>query len=206
MVVPESPICSTVWDEFCHAYQRPLHRWLLAHMGNLHEAEEVVQSFFTKLHSKNHTLGSLGASTGKLRAWLLTPVPEQSRAETTEHHSSPGEIHDREWAFSLSRRALEGLRIEYQAHGKMELYEELLSVLDCPETLDRYAICKKLEISANYSVVAYMRFRERLAVRLREEVAATVSGNDAAEIDAKLRHLITILSHQGGLIVATIAS
>ncbi len=205
------------WDEFFRSYQRPLYLWLLARMGNPHEAEELVQSFLTKLHVKCHALDTLDASKGQLRAWLLTclrrhwidewrtrdPATVEIPHDTEDSSSSPDAIYDREWAFSLSRRVLDGLRIEYQARGKSELFEELLKALDTPEDSDRALICKKLEISENYFAVAYMRFRERLAVRLREEVAATVIGDDAGEIDSELRHLIGILSRQGGLMVAT---
>jgi hypothetical protein len=59
-------------------------------------------------------------------------------------------------------------------------------------------VCSALEISENHFAVAYMRFRERLAVRLREEVAATIIGTESSEIDDELRHLIGILSRQGG--------
>lgn len=205
------------WDEFCRSYQRPLFLWLLARMGNPHDAEEVVQSFLTKLQVKHHTLDSLEPSRGQLRSWLLTCLRRhwidewRSRGPATSsipddyedtNHASD-EIYDREWAFSLSRRVLDGMRVEYLARGKSELFEALLQALDSPEDSDRTAVCSRLGVSENYFAVAYMRFRERLAVRLREEVAATVIGNDAPEIDSELRHLISILSRQGGLLAAT---
>ena len=205
------------WDEFFRSYQRPLYLWLLARIGNPHEAEEVVQSFLAKLHVKHHVLDALDASKGQLRSWLLAglrrhwidewraraPATVEIPQDAEDSSSSSDDLYDREWAFSLSRRVLDGLWIEYQARGKSELFEELLKALDSPEESDRALICKKLEISENYFAVAYMRFRERLAVRLREEVAATLIGDDAAEIDAELRHLIGILSRQGGLRAAT---
>ncbi len=204
------------WDEFCRSYQRPLYLWLLARMGNPHDAEELVQSFFAKLHVKHHTLDSLNPSRGQLRSWLLTclrrhwidewrvrsPAAMEIHEEAESLTAPSDEIYDREWAFSLSRRVLDGLRIEYQARGKSDLFEELLLALDSPEDSDRARVCGELEISENYFAVAFMRFRERLAVRLREEVAATVIGNDAGEIDAELRYLIGILSRQGGLTAA----
>jgi DNA-directed RNA polymerase specialized sigma24 family protein len=204
------------WDEFFRSYQRPLYLWLLARMGNPHEAEELVQSFLTKLHVKPHALDALDASKGQLRSWLLTclrrhwidewrardPATTGIPQDTEDSNSSSDDTYDREWAFSLSRRVLDGLRIEYQARGKTELFEELLKALDTPEESNRAAICKQLEISENLFAVAYMRFRERLAVRLREEVAATVIGDDAGEIDGELRYLIGILSRQGGLMAS----
>jgi hypothetical protein len=108
-------------------------------------------------------------------------------------------MYDREWAFSLSRRVISDLRDEYQARGKITLFDAMLHALDSPREMDRAAICRHLDISENHFAVAFMRFRERLAVRLREEVAATVIGSDPGEIDAELRHLIGILARQGGL-------
>jgi hypothetical protein len=129
----------------------------------------------------------------------MTEIPQ----DTEDSNSSLDEVYDREWAFSLSRRVLDGLRVEYQARGKTVLFDELLKALDNPGDSNRALVCRELEVSENYFAVAYMRFRERLAVRLREEVAATVIGDDAEEIDAELRHLIGTLSRQGGLMAAT---
>ncbi len=201
------------WDEFYRVYQRPLYLWLQTRTGNRHLAEDLVQSFFAKLHLKEHVLDTLHPAKGQLRAWLLSclrrhwidewrtrpPGTLEIPADTEARSALSDEIYDREWAFSLARRVLAGLRDEYLARGKSGLFEAMLHSLDSPDEADRAAICKALEISENHFAVAYMRFRERLAVRLREEVAATVIGSDAGEIDAELRHLIGILSRQGGL-------
>lgn len=201
------------WDEFCRAYQRPLYRWLHTRTGDAHLAEELVQSFFSKLHLKEHALDSLDASKGQLRCWLLSclrrhwidewraraPATVEIPEDTPDHATPSDEIYDREWAFSLSRRVLAGLRDEYQARGKSRLFDAMLHALDSPHESDRAAACRDLNMSENHFAVAFMRFRERLAVRLREEVAATVIGNDASEIDAELRHLIAILARQGGI-------
>jgi hypothetical protein len=40
--------------------------------GDPHLAEELVQSFFAKLHLKDHALNALHPSKGQLRSWLLT--------------------------------------------------------------------------------------------------------------------------------------
>lgn len=204
------------WDDFCRSYQRPLQLWLYLRTRDQHLAEELVQSFFAKLHLKSHTLDALHPSRGQLRSWLLSclhrhwidewrsrPAVAEAISDELPGDSGPSdEIYDREWAFSLSRRVLSGLRDEYQARGKSPLFEAMLDALDNPGEADRAAACRDLEISENHFAVAFMRFRERLAVRLREEVAATVIGDDPSEIDAELRHLITILSRQGGLVAS----
>lgn len=201
------------WDDFCRSYQRPLYLWLHGRSGDSHLTEELVQSFLAKLHQKEHAIDALHPSGGQLRSWLLTclrrhwidewrnrgPEMDEISLETEAQASSADEDYDREWAFSLSRRVLAGLRDEYVARGKSALFEKLLHSLDSPDEADRAGICRSLDMTENHFAVAYMRFRERLAVRLREEVAATVIGSDAGEIDAELRHLIGILSRQGGL-------
>lgn len=205
------------WEEFYRVYQRPLYLWLHGRTGNSHLTEELIQSFFTKLHQKEHTLDALHPSKGQLRSWLLSCLRRhwidewRSRQPPTveisdNHPDAPqalDDCYDREWAFSLARRVLAGLRDEYQARGKSRLFEELLQALDSPEDSNRVEVCGALGISENHFAVAYMRFRERLAVRLREEVAATVIGNEASEIDDELRHLIGILSRQGGFAAAS---
>lgn len=200
------------WDDFCRSYQRPLYLWLHGRTGDSHLTEELVQSFFSKLHLKEHAIDSLHPSAGQLRSWLLTclrrhwidewrarsPPMEEIPLETEAQIASADEIYDREWAFSLSRRVLAGLRDEYVARGKSALFEKLLLSLDSPDEIDRAEACRSLDLSENHFAVAYLRFRERLAVRLREEVAATVIGSDPGEIDAELRHLVGILSRGGG--------
>jgi RNA polymerase sigma-70 factor (ECF subfamily) len=204
------------WDEFCHSYQRPLFLWLHARTGDPRLAEELVQSFLTKLHLRDHLLDALDPARGRIRSWLLAglrrhwidewrsrgPATEEIQEETPAPVGHPDDLYDREWAFSVSRRVLSGLRDEYQARGKSSLFDALLHALDNPGDIDRAAVCRSLEISENHFAVAFMRFRERLAVRLREEVAATVIGNDPSEIDAELRHLIGILARQGGIAAA----
>jgi DNA-directed RNA polymerase specialized sigma24 family protein len=205
------------WDEFCRSYQRPLMVWMQMRAGDPHLAEELVQSFFAKLHLKDHALNSLHPSKGQLRSWLLSclhrhwidewraraPVTEEIPEDTPGPSGPAEELYDSEWAFSLARRVISGLRDEHQARGKQALFEAMLHALDNPQETDRSLVCRELEISENHFAVAYMRFRERLAVRLRQEVAATIIGDDAAEIDAELRHLIRILSRQGGLAAAS---
>lgn len=204
------------WDEFCRSYRRPLQLWLYHRTNDHHLAEELVQSFLAKLHLNERALDSLNPSKGRLRSWLLTclrrhwidewrargPETEEILSDIADTASPSDDSFDREWAFSLARRVLSGLRDEYQARGKSRLFEAMLRSLESPDEAKRSDICRELGISENLFAVAFMRFRERLAVRLREEVAATVADGDPAEVDAELRYLILILSRQGGLAAA----
>ena len=201
------------WDEFVMAYQRPLLVWMAGRCGNTSLAEELVQSFLVKLQGKEHAVLGLDASKGRLRAWLLVSL----QRHWIDHHRREGaagmeltedlvaqemagdEAYDREWALCIARRVLAQLRDEHAARGTLLLFTAFLEILDAPEKDLRAGWCERLEMMPNTFAVALMRFRERLLVRLREEVAATIMGNEAAEIDAELRHLITILSRNGSL-------
>ncbi|MES2468989.1 MAG: sigma factor [Verrucomicrobiota bacterium] len=206
----------TAWDEFCRSYQRPLQAWLNTRTRNPQQTEELVQSFLAQLPHKEHAIDALNPSQGKLRAWLLTCLKRHwintlrlhrpDRADLPDDFPDPtppsDDLYDREWAFSLASRVLGSLKDEYVARGKSPLFDALLQSLDHPAETNRTAECQILGMTPNAFAVAFMRFRERLAVRLREEVAATVIGDNPHDIDAELRHLVTILSRHGGLAAA----
>ena len=209
----EQQVRFIAWDEFVMAYQRPLLLWMTGRCGNTSLAEELVQSFLVKIQRKEHAVVGLDATKGRLRAWLLVSL----QRHWIDHHRREGvegieltedlvaqemagdEAYDREWALCIARRVLAQLRDEHAARGTLLLFTAFLEILDAPEKDLRAGWCERLEMMPNTFAVALMRFRERLLVRLREEVAATIMGNEAAEIDAELRHLITILSRNGSL-------
>ncbi len=201
------------WDEFVMAYQRPLLLWMAGRCGSASLAEELVQSFLVKIQGKEHAVRGLDASKGRLRTWLLVSL----QRHWIDHHRREGaagielsddlmareaagdEAYDREWALSIARRVLAQLRDEYAARGTVPLFTAFLEVLDAPDKDSRADWCERLGMQPNTFSVALMRFRERLLVRLREEVAATIFSNEAEDINAELRHLVTILSLNGSL-------
>lgn len=212
----ESRVRFLAWDEFVAAYRRPLLLWLSARCRDENLAEELVQSFLVKIQSKEHAVRALDPARGRLRSWLLVSLQrhwiDQARRSgpatvglEDTHAASPAPadaLFDAEWAMSVARRALSRIREEYVARGSGELFDTLLKTLDAPGEEPRAAACARLGMAPNTFAVALMRFRERLCVRLREEVAATIIGDDAGEIDEELRHLIAVLSRGGGLSAA----
>ncbi len=201
------------WDEFVIAYQNPLLIWMGKRCGNVSLAEELVQSFLVKILEKEHAVAGLDASKGRLRTWLLISL----QRHWVDHHRRQGpagmmlsedlvareaagdEEYDRDWAHSIAQRVLVQLHDEYAARGSMPLFTALLELIDDPKQDLRADCCERLGMTSNTFSVALMRFRERLAVRLREEVAATVFGNRSQDIDEELRYLVTILSRSEGL-------
>ncbi len=201
------------WDEFVTAYQRPLLLWMTVRCGNASLAEELVQSFLVKIHGKDHSIVALDASKGRLRAWLLVSLQrhwiDHHRREGAEELGLSEDLvavenvseatYDREWALSVARRVISQLRDEHEARGTMPLFTAFLEIIDAPEREARADWCVQLGMMPNTFNVALMRFRERLSVRLREEVASTILGNEVEDIDDELRYLVTILSQYGNL-------
>lgn len=205
-------VCFVAWEDFCKSYHRPLFVWLLSKTSDPAESEELLQTFFVKINGKRQVFETLDPSVGLLRSWLLTclrrhwidhlRVRKPSTAPLEENLPAPGEsgdsLYDREWAFALARRVTSALRDEYLASGKPLLYASFLRSLEDPGATDRAAVCAEFSMTENHYAVSFMRFRERLAVLLRQEVAATIMDGDHGEIDAELRHLIRILARHGG--------
>lgn len=201
------------WEDFVIAYQRPLLLWLGGQCGNPGLAEELVQSFFVKIHSKEQALQSLDSSKGRLRSWLLVSLRrhwlDHCRREARRGAEPFDEVnycsgedareYDREWAMNIARRVLSEIRNEHFERGSMLLFNAMLETIDGGGSKVRNEWCNKLGMTPNTFAVALMRFRRKLLFRLRQEVAATIVGGDDAEVDAELRHLISILSRSGGV-------
>lgn len=198
------------WEEFVVAYRRPLECWLLARCRDPHHAEELVQSFLAKMCARDHLLESLDPSKGRLRSWLLVclkrhwldhlpdpPVPLPDDYGDTGGESD--EDYDQAWARSLAQRALQQLRSEYQTRGRGELFEALLGIIDGAPIEERAALHERFQMARNAFDKALERLRDRISLRLRDEVAATLLEDDATLVDQELRHLILTLGRNGGL-------
>lgn len=213
MVSPEASERLSAWDDFVTAYRRPLIVWLKARCGDELLAEELVQSLIVKLFAREESFQGVTPAKGRLRTWLLTALKHhwidhlRKRKVASEE---PGEdiavdesgdaeaLFDLEWARALARAALERARADYEGRDRAALFDELLVAMDDPRDVSHQQRAESLGMTSNAFAVALMRFRERVAAKLWEEVAGTVGGKDA-DIDAELRHLITVLGRSGGL-------
>lgn len=203
------------WENFCTTYWRPLHTWLRLR-GVPHEtAEDLVQSFFAKLHASPVPISQLHPAHGKLRSYLLSALRnfwiDHQRSHRQEAlHTTPAPGHepahegenadlefDHAWATALLTRAVSLLREEYEARGNGNVFAALLPLIENDDSAARENTARLTGLSGNTFNVALKRLRERLAARLRAEVAMTVSSADDAEIDAELRHLITVIGRFG---------
>jgi len=203
----------TAWDEFVIAYRKPLELWLLTRCRDPHVAEEMVQSFLAKMSTREHALAALDPSKGRLRSWLrvclkrhwLDHLPRPFEALPDGYgdgDAAPDEDFDRAWARSLAARAVQELRAEYASRRRADLFDALVGVIDGATSEERAQLHEQLGMASNTFDKALERFRERLATRLRDEVAATLVEGREADVDEELRHLIGILGKSGGLRVS----
>ncbi len=204
------------WQDFVEAYRRPLEIWLHSRCRDPHFAEEMVQSFFAKMSQREHNLAALKPENGKLRSWLLIclkrhwldHLPQDKAIESIEQKEGACEIEDEDfdgaWARSLAQRVVDQLRQEYRRRDRGKLFDSLLAMIDGANIEERAALQEKLQMSRNNFDKALERLRDRLATRLRLEVAATLVDcqEDDELVDEELRHLVRVLARNGGFPIA----
>jgi RNA polymerase sigma-70 factor (ECF subfamily) len=201
------------WEDFVGIYRRPLIVWLTLRCRDPHLAEELVQSFLVKMFTRDGSFGLVSPEKGKMRTWLLTslknhwgdhlrrekvPTEELPEGLVAEGGDKAESLYDLAWARALARRALELTRADYKGRGKGKLFDALPAAIDDPGADSNIGRASALGIKANTFAVALMRFREKIAARLWDEVERTVDC-DGAEVDDELKHLITVLGRSGGL-------
>jgi RNA polymerase sigma-70 factor (ECF subfamily) len=208
-------------QQLCRAYWYPLY-WFARRRGTSpHDAEDLIQSFFTHLLEKE-VFARAERERGRFRTFLLSALKnfesnERARTKTVKRGGrevfvsfdelqaesryeqeptsdlSPERLYDQKWAASLLARVLETLRLEYTAAGKAALFEELRHLLWGGRGPTSYDIvAERLGSTEGAIKVAVHRFRSRFKERLQDEVAQTV--DDPAAVEDELRHLLSSLT------------
>lgn len=197
------------WDEFCTAYWPALVAWLQSQGVSSPDAHDLVQGLLEKLWRNGEFVDRLSPERGRLRSFLLESL-RNWRKQVFEHEtrqkrggnsihvevrdsmSGPESDHtfDQLWARSVLGRACAALRSEYLRRGNVAIFDHILPLVDSREPDKARATAEALGITMNSLNVSLTRLRERLARRLREEVAATMADPDPAQVDDELRHLL----------------
>ena len=197
------------WNEFCEAYWPVLVHWLQGQGVSSPDAHDLVQGLLEKLWRNGDFVERLSPEGGRLRSFLLQSL-RNWRKQVIQHEtrrkrggaavhtelqdslSHPESEHsfDQLWARGVLGRACAALRIEYLRRGNPAIFDRILPLVDCRDPDRAKAAAEALGITLNSLNVSLSRLRERLARRLREEVAATMADPDPAQIDEELRHLL----------------
>lgn len=102
---------------------------------------------------------------------------------------TPEQAYDHSWALGLIERSTVELRKEYEKSGRGALFAALVPLVWASAADESYAVpAARLGLTTNAFKVALHRLRQRLAQRLRADVAETVV--EEGDVDAELRHLI----------------
>lgn len=190
------------------AYWKPVYKYIRARWGKSNEdAKDLTQEFFARLLERDF-LGSFDPSKARLRTFLRTCVDRlvinQDKAarrlkrggdaillsldfETAEGElarmepPAPGsldEFFEKEWIRSLFSLALEALRVECEARGKM-MALRIFERYDIDDSSERpsYAdlareFCLAVTDVTNYLAFARREFRRLTLQKLREMTAS----------------------------------
>jgi RNA polymerase sigma-70 factor (ECF subfamily) len=199
----------------CEAYWYPLYAYARRRGHVAEEAQDLTQEFFAQLVEKR-IVRSADRQRGKFRSFLLASLNhflakewrpqgakkrgggqtllsldfasgESRLAVEPAHDLTPEKIFERRWAMTLLERALSRLCDEYQAAGKLALFDRLKGLLAGAGQTPYRQLAEELKMSEAAVKVAVHRLRRRCRTILRSEIAQTVTSPD--EVDEELRDL-----------------
>jgi RNA polymerase sigma factor (sigma-70 family) len=207
--------------ELCQTYWYPLYAYVRRRGNNPTEAEDLTQGFFARLLEKKY-LRDITPGAGRFRSFLLASLKhflanEWNAAQTakrgggkvifslddqdaeTRYQFEPAEnitpetLFERRWALTVLERVLAGLRREFSANEKAELFDELKLFLSTDEMGGSYAeVAARTGLKEGTVKVAVHRLRRRYGELLRAEISSTIK--DPAEVEDEVSHLISVLS------------
>jgi RNA polymerase sigma-70 factor (ECF subfamily) len=215
-----SPAADEALEKLCRTYWWPLYGFVRRDGYPPEEAQDLTQAFFARLLERRD-LETVRQERGRLRSYLLASVKNfLSKARDREmtvkrgegrplislddllareradqepaHKLSADRIYERRWALTLLEQVLVRLGAEYEAAGKLPLFDRLKELLAGEASQPSQAkIAAEMKMTENAVKQAFHRLRHRYRQLLHEEIAHTVAEPDAVEDE--LRHFIAVL-------------
>ncbi len=216
----EGPERAAAMEQFCRAYWYPVYAFIRRQGRTPEDAQDLTQSFFAKLISRDWLAG-LEQREARFSTFLLTRVKthliNEHRDATTQKRGGAGEkvpidlaqaegwfgaepasaetperSFERRWALAVLDAALTLLREDCHAAGKAALFDQLSPFLSREPEPGEYArLADSLSMRENSVAVAVHRLRQQYREAVRHEVAAGLC--DPRLIDEELRHLAECL-------------
>lgn len=200
-------------EQLCRVYWWPLYAFVRRRGYGIHDAQDLTQEFFARLLAKDF-LGAVDRTKGKFRSFLLAALEHflakewrrsnaQKRGggctfisidDATEScyqqipvaHSTPEQIYDQQWAVTLQQQALDHLKAEHAARGKLALYKATYQLIPREKSSQsRAGLAAQLGMTEAALKMTLSRMRERYVELILAEVAKTV--NSPEEIEAEVR-------------------
>jgi len=215
------PEAADALGKLCETYWPPIYSFVRRRGYSPADAQDLTQSFFafflrTKAYARTDRLH------GKFRSFLLASVKnfladnwdrnqaicrgggyqflslDQETAEAFYDAASASDsvaerLFELRWAKTLTAGALNSLRNELQAEGKLKLFEQLKAFLAGGSVLPSYDDASTRTGLPRATVKTHVhRLRQRYREIVRREIARTVSAPH--EIDEELRYLCNVLA------------
>ena len=220
-----SPKAAAALEQLCREYWYPLYAFVRRRGYPEADAQDLTQSFFARLLERR-ALRGVGREGGRFRSYLLTSLnyflrDEWDKARAAKrgggkaifsldaqeadgrYQFEPADgltadkLFARRWAVTTLESALERLREECAAEGKLRQWEALHPFIaeETPDgTYDRLGA--ELGLAPGTVSVTLHRLRQRYRQLVRDEVARTVA--NPAEVDDEMKALLAALRGDGG--------
>ncbi|HZR06927.1 MAG TPA: sigma-70 family RNA polymerase sigma factor [Candidatus Udaeobacter sp.] len=216
----ESAEADAALEKLCRTYWWPLYGFVRREGFRPEEAQDLTQAFFARLLERKD-LETVRQERGRLRSYLLASIKNflskardrqltvkrgegrplvsledllaRERADQEPAHKlSADRIYERRWALTLLDQVMTRLRAEYEAAGKLPLFDRLKELLARESGQPSQAeIAAEMEMTENAVKQAFHRLRHRYRQLLLEEISHTVATPD--DVEDELRHFIAVL-------------
>jgi RNA polymerase sigma factor (sigma-70 family) len=216
----ESAEADAALEKLCRTYWWPLYGFVRREGYNPEDAQDFTQAFFARLLERRD-LETVRQERGRLRSYLLASLKNfLSKARDREltvkrgegrplislddllareradqepaHKLSADHIYERRWALTLLEQVLVRLGAEYEAAGKLPLFDRLKELLAGESGQPSQAkIAAELQMTENAVKQAFHRLRYRYRQLLHEEIAHTVAAPN--DVEDELRHFMAVL-------------
>ena len=211
---------AAAWEDLVRAHTRRIYGICYRFTGRESEAQDLTQAFFARLLERRD-FETVRRERGRLRSYLLASMKNfLSKARDREmtvkrgegrplislddllarervdqepaHKLSADRIYERRWALTLLQQVLVRLRSEYEAAGKLPLFDRLKESFARESSQPSQAeIAAEMQMTENAVKQAFHRMRHRYRQLLQEEIAHTVALQD--DVEDELRHFISVL-------------
>jgi DNA-directed RNA polymerase specialized sigma24 family protein len=202
-------------NRLCQLYLPAVRQFLIQKGIPAHEAEELLQSFFTKKFLHAQFLANVGPGAGRFRTFIKECLrrflaSEHARGVTwaealsfddstsglvetcPANGVSPDLLMDRLWAVQVLTTARARLEAEAQSAGRERFCQAIMLILDEDSKAPSHAqVAAQLGMTENAVAVGAHRFRERLRWFIQDEVRQTVA--NPADWREELDHLVAAL-------------
>jgi RNA polymerase sigma-70 factor (ECF subfamily) len=215
------PEAADALARLCEMYWPPVYSFVRRRGYSPHDAQDLTQTFFAYF-LRTKAYGRTDRLHGKFRSFLLASVKnflsdnwdrdhaikrggdyqfvslDQETAEAffdaaNAADSTAESLFDMRWAKTVTAGALNSLRDELKAEGKLKLFEQLKSFLTGGSVIPSYDQTSARMNLPRATVKTHVhRLRQRYREIVRREIARTVSAPH--EIDEELSYLCNVLA------------